>query len=56
VFTVKLVAHETPFSSTLEFRFDGDRLVVDSRHHVAFGPTELPRLEGTAERRAERAR
>jgi hypothetical protein len=41
-------APETPFSSTLDFRFDGDRLVLDSRHHVNFGPTALPRLEGRA--------
>ncbi len=50
VFTVKLVAPETPFYSTLDFRFSGDQLVLDSRHHVNFGPTELPRLVGTAER------
>lgn len=50
VFTVKLVAPETPFYSTLHFRFSGDRLLLDSRHHVNFGPTELPRLEGRAAR------
>jgi CubicO group peptidase (beta-lactamase class C family) len=50
VFTVKLVAPETPFYSTLDFRFDGDRLLLDSRHHVNFGPTQLPRLEGRAVR------
>src|SRR5262249_18359100 len=26
VFTIKIVAYETPFYSTLSFRFDGDRL------------------------------
>jgi CubicO group peptidase (beta-lactamase class C family) len=51
VFTLKLVAPETPFYSTLHFHFDGDRLLLDSRHHVDFGPTELPRLEGVAARR-----
>jgi hypothetical protein len=50
VFTVKLVAPETPFYTTLDFRFDGDRLVLDSRHHVNFGATQLPRLEGRAAR------
>jgi hypothetical protein len=50
VFTVKIVANETPFYSTMVFHFDGDRLVVDSRHNVDFGPTELPRLVGTAAR------
>ena len=46
VFRVKLVAPETPFYSTLDFRFEGDRLVVDAEQNVSFGPTKLPRLEG----------
>jgi CubicO group peptidase (beta-lactamase class C family) len=50
VFTVKVVAHETPFYSTLTFRFDGERLLLDAAHNVNFGPTALPRLEGTAQR------
>jgi hypothetical protein len=45
-FRVKLVAPETPFYSTLDFRFDGDRLVLDAEQNVSFGPTKLPRLEG----------
>ena len=48
VFTLKLVAPETPFYSTLTFRFDGERLLLDGEHNVAFGPTKLPRLEGKA--------
>jgi len=48
VFTVKLVAHQTPFYSTLSFRFDGDRLVLDAEHNVAFGATRLPQLIGQA--------
>ena len=35
-FTVKLAAYETPFYSTLSLRFDGDRLLLDSGHNVAF--------------------
>ena len=50
VFTVKLVAPETPFYSTLTFTFTGDRLLLDAEHNVSFGPTRLPRLEGTAVR------
>jgi CubicO group peptidase (beta-lactamase class C family) len=46
VFTLKLVAPETPFHTTMTFRFDGDRLAVDSEQNVAFGPTKLPTLEG----------
>ena len=46
VFTVKLALCETPFYSTLAFRFDGDQLLLDTEHNVAFGPTKLPRLTG----------
>jgi hypothetical protein len=46
VFTLKLVAPQTPFYSTLTFRFTGDRVVLDSEHNVSFGVTKLPRLEG----------
>jgi CubicO group peptidase (beta-lactamase class C family) len=46
VFTLKIVAYETPFYSALSFRFDGDRLQLEGEHNVAFGPTKLPRLEG----------
>lgn len=46
VFTLKLVAPETPFYSTLTFRFDSDRLLLDGEHNVNFGPTKLPRLVG----------
>jgi CubicO group peptidase (beta-lactamase class C family) len=45
-FTVKIAAYETPFYSTLRLRFDGDRLLLDSEHNVAFGPTKLPPLVG----------
>lgn len=48
VFTVKLVAQQTPFYSTLSFRFDGDRLLLDTEHNVAFGATKLPQLVGQA--------
>ncbi|HEY4261617.1 MAG TPA: hypothetical protein VGM98_15715, partial [Schlesneria sp.] len=48
VLTVKLVPYQTPFYSTLSFRFDGDRLLFDSEHNVAFGPTKLPQLIGKA--------
>ena len=47
-FTVKIAAYETPFYSTLNLRFDGDRLRLDSEHNVAFGSTKLPSLMGRA--------
>ena len=46
VFTVKLVAPETPFYSTMVFHFDGERLQLDGEHNVSFGNRTLPRLEG----------
>jgi len=47
-FTVKLVLSETPYYSTLVFRFEGDRVLFDSEHNVSFGPTKLPQLIGVA--------
>jgi len=45
---VKVVLYQTPFYSSLKFKFDGDRVVFDSEHNVAFGPTKLPQLVGQA--------
>jgi CubicO group peptidase (beta-lactamase class C family) len=45
-FTVKIVLPETPFYSILDFKFDGDRLLIDAEHNVSFGPTKLPQLVG----------
>jgi len=47
VFTVKLVAPETPFYSTMQFRFDGDRVVIDGENNVSFGARKIPTLIGT---------
>jgi len=46
VLSVKVVLYQTPFYSSLTFKFDGDKLVFDSEHNVAFGPTKLPQLVG----------
>lgn len=46
VFTLKLALYETPFHTTMAFRFDGDRLLLDAEHNVSFGPTTLPQLVG----------
>ena len=43
-FTVKIVLYETPYYSTVNFKFDGDRLLIDSEHNVSFGPTKLAQL------------
>jgi len=47
VFTVKLVAPETPFYSTMQFHFDGDRVVIEGENNVGFGDRKLPTLTGT---------
>ncbi|MDQ2668016.1 MAG: beta-lactamase family protein [Gemmatimonadota bacterium] len=46
VFTVKLIAPETPFYSTLTFAFSGDTMSFDTEYNVSFGARKLPRLEG----------
>ena len=48
VFALKLIAPQTPYYSTLTFRFDGERLILDGEFNVSFGPTKLPQLEGKA--------
>jgi CubicO group peptidase (beta-lactamase class C family) len=47
-FTLKIVLYETPFYSTVNFKFDGDTLVIDSEQNVAFGSTKMTRLVGKA--------
>jgi len=47
-FTLKIVLYETPFYSTVNFKFDGDNLVIDSEQNVAFGPTKMTQLVGKA--------
>ena len=50
-FTLKLCLYETPFYSTMVFRFYGDKLMLDSEHNVSFGSlgsTTLPQLAGEA--------
>lgn len=49
-YSLKLVLYETPYHSTLTFKFEGDRLLLDSEHNVWFGPTKQPQLIGRAAR------
>lgn len=46
VFTVKLVAPETPFYSTMQFRFSGERLELGSEMNVSFGERKGAPLVG----------
>jgi hypothetical protein len=57
VFTVKLVAPETPFYSMLEFRFSGakgERLTLASEYNVSFGAPQPVVLMGSMVSRAGR--
>ena len=45
-YSVKIILYETPFYTTISFRFEGDRVLIDTEHNVAFGPTKLPQLTG----------
>ena len=49
---VTLRFYETPYVQAISFTFEGDRLTIDSRLNVSFGPTEGPpviaMLEGAA--------
>jgi hypothetical protein len=46
VFQVKILLYQTPFYSTLTFKFEGDRVLVDTEYNVSFGPRNLPQLIG----------
>jgi hypothetical protein len=50
VFTLKIVAPQTPYYSTLSFRFENERLLLDGEYNVSFGPTKLQPLIGKAVR------
>ncbi|MDZ4698597.1 MAG: serine hydrolase [Rhodothermales bacterium] len=47
-FSLKLVLYETPFYSSLTFRFAGDDVTFSGEHNVAFGSRETPSLIGAA--------
>jgi CubicO group peptidase (beta-lactamase class C family) len=46
---IRLCGYETPFTTTLTVKFEGNDLVLDSESNVAFGPTKRPQLTGRAE-------
>jgi CubicO group peptidase (beta-lactamase class C family) len=47
-FTVKLCFYETPFIFTLNLKFSGDQVQLDSRSNVGFGSTAQSPLTGKA--------
>ena len=48
-FTAKICFVETPFIFTIQLRFAGKQVFLDSRSNVSFGPTKQPQVVGTAE-------
>ena len=47
-FTLKLCLYETPFYTTMGFRFSGNQLLLNTEHNVAPSPMTLPQLVGEA--------
>jgi hypothetical protein len=45
-YTMQFCFYETPFRNTIVCHFNQDRVTVDSKVNVAFGPTERPQLVG----------
>ena len=48
-FMARLCFVETPYYATITCRFEGDRMLLDIRTNVAFGPAEWPQMVGVAE-------
>ncbi len=47
-YALKIYYYETPYSTSVRYRFDGDRLIRDEEQHVSFGPTKRPQLVATS--------
>ena len=50
VFQTKILLYQTPYYATLTFKFEGDRMLLDTEYNVSFGPRNLPQLIGQAAR------
>ena len=49
VYALKIYFRETPYSSLITFRFDGDQITYNEEYHVSFGETKQPQLIGSAQ-------
>ncbi len=45
-FTAKLCFHQTPYTLTQSFHFEGDQLAIDTEHNLRWGETKRPRITG----------
>ena len=50
VFQVKILLYQTPYYSTLTFKFDGGRVLLDTEYNVSFNNRNLPQLVGQSAR------
>jgi CubicO group peptidase (beta-lactamase class C family) len=46
--TAKLCFHQTPFTLTQRFNFEGDKLSIDTEHNLRWGEKKRPRITGKA--------
>jgi hypothetical protein len=45
-FVAKLCFHETPYTLSLRFSFERDKLLIDIEHNLRWGETKRPQLVG----------
>ena len=48
-FKARICFYETPFIVTVNLKFSGDQLLLNSESNVSFGRTKPPQLVGKAE-------
>jgi CubicO group peptidase (beta-lactamase class C family) len=46
-FSAKLCFHQTPYTLTQRFVFEGEKLSIDTEHNLRWGETKRPRISGT---------
>jgi len=50
VFQTKILLYQTPYYATLTFKFEGNRVLLDTQYNVSFGPRNLLQLIGQTAR------
>ena len=46
-FTAELCFHQTPYTLTQRFHFEGGKLAIDTEHNLRWGDPRRPRITGT---------
>jgi hypothetical protein len=47
-YCLRMYLYQTPFYLTMNFKFTGDEVVVNSEMNVSFGPSGFPPVKGVA--------